>query len=77
MAPQTTFSPARVVARPPRHRSTQLLRCETALRTAISFLRRWRERMRMRRQARKLCELDDHVLQDIGLTPSGTALGGS
>jgi len=24
--------------------------------------------MRMRRQARNLCELDDHVLQDIGLT---------
>jgi uncharacterized protein YjiS (DUF1127 family) len=68
MALQTTLSPARVVARPPRHRGTQLLQRETALRQAISLLRRWRERMRMRRQARNLCELDDHVLQDIGLT---------
>src|SRR5437016_6013473 len=66
MAP--TLSPARAVARPPRHRGTQLLQRETALRQAISLLRRWRERMRMRRQARNLCELDDHVLQDIGVT---------
>ena len=68
MAPQTTLSPARVVGRLPRRRSTQFLRRKTALRQAISLLRRWRERMRMRRQARNLCELDDHVLQDIGLT---------
>jgi uncharacterized protein YjiS (DUF1127 family) len=44
------------------------LQRETALRQAFSLLRRWRERMRMCRQARNLCELDDHVLQDIGLT---------
>jgi len=68
MVAQATFGPARAVARPPRHRGTQLLQRETALRQAISLLRRWRERMRMRRQARNLCELDDHVLQDIGLT---------
>ena len=68
MVAQATFSRARVVARPPRHRGTQLFQRETALRQAISLLRRWRERMRMRRQARNLCELDDYVLQDIGLT---------
>ena len=68
MVAQATFSPARVVARSPRHRGTQLFQRETALRQAISLLRRWRERMRMRRQARNLCELDDYVLQDIGLT---------
>jgi uncharacterized protein YjiS (DUF1127 family) len=41
---------------------------ETALRQACSLLRRWQERKRTRRLARSLCELDDHVLQDIGLT---------
>src|SRR5215471_18733212 len=68
MVAQATFSPARVVARPPRHRGRQLLQRQTALRQAISLLRRWRERTRMRRQARNLCELDDYVLKDIGLT---------
>ena len=68
MVAQATFSPARVVARSPRHRGTQLFQRETALRQAISLLRRWREGTRMRRQARYLCELDDYVLQDIGLT---------
>jgi uncharacterized protein YjiS (DUF1127 family) len=26
--------------------------------------------MRPRRQLRRLCDLDDHILQDIGLTPT-------
>jgi uncharacterized protein YjiS (DUF1127 family) len=68
MVTQATFSPPGVVARPPRHRDTQLFQRETALRQAISLLRRWRERTWMRHQARYLCELDDYALQDIGLT---------
>jgi uncharacterized protein YjiS (DUF1127 family) len=36
-----------------------------ALRRVIGLLRRWRERAHSRPQ---LCELDDHILQDIGLT---------
>ena len=40
----------------------------TLLRRVISFLRGWKERMRSRREIRNLCDLDDHILQDIGLT---------
>ena len=40
-------------------------RGDTALRRVFSLLRRWLERAHSRRQ---LCELDDHILQDIGLT---------
>ena len=28
----------------------------------------WQERRRLRRDLRRLCEADDHVLRDIGLT---------
>jgi uncharacterized protein YjiS (DUF1127 family) len=45
-------------------------------RQVIGRLRRWRERMRSRRQLRMLCDLDDHILQDIGLTRS-ELLGGA
>ena len=45
--------------------ATQPPRCNTILRRVIGLLRRWRERGRTRPQ---LCELDDHILQDIGLT---------
>jgi len=34
----------------------------------MDLLTRWRERTRALRQERILCELDDHMLQDIGLT---------
>jgi uncharacterized protein YjiS (DUF1127 family) len=54
---QTTVGPARAATRPPRR--------NTALRRVIGLLRRWRERAHSRPQ---LCELDDHILQDIGLT---------
>ena len=37
----------------------------TALRLVIGLLRRWRERVQSPSQ---LCELNDHILQDIGLT---------
>jgi uncharacterized protein YjiS (DUF1127 family) len=41
----------------------------TWLRVARNLLRGWQELMRSRRQLRNLCcELDDHILQDIGIT---------
>ena len=40
------------------------------LRLAMGLLRRWQRRRRWRRQFRNVCELDDHILQDIGLTRS-------
>jgi len=54
---QTALAPARA--------NTGLPRRVTALRRVIGLLRRWRERVQSRPQ---LCELDDHILQDIGLT---------
>jgi uncharacterized protein YjiS (DUF1127 family) len=42
----------------------------TALRRISGLLRRWRERQRLHRQLRSFSELDDHILQDIGLTRS-------
>jgi uncharacterized protein YjiS (DUF1127 family) len=53
---QTTLRPTRAARQPPRG--------NTALRRVIGLLRRWRERAHTRRQ---LCELNDHILQDIGL----------
>jgi uncharacterized protein YjiS (DUF1127 family) len=54
---QTVLSSARANTRSP---------CRvTALRRVIGFLRRWRQRVQSRPQ---LCELDDHILKDIGLT---------
>jgi uncharacterized protein YjiS (DUF1127 family) len=50
MALKTILSQTRAVTRPPRRRSTQPTQREPVLRQAISFLDRWRERMRMRRQ---------------------------
>jgi uncharacterized protein YjiS (DUF1127 family) len=54
---QTVLSPSRDNTRSPRR--------VTALRRVIGFLRRWRQRVQSRAQ---LCELDDHILKDIGLT---------
>jgi len=42
----------------------------TGLRLAMGLLRRWQKGRRWRRQLRNLCEPDDHILQDIGLTRS-------
>lgn len=64
---QTTLSPGGAAARPPRRSSTNIRR-NTALQDFIGLLRRWRERSRARRQLARLCDLDDHTLQDIGLT---------
>lgn len=54
---QTALAPALANTRSPRR--------VTALRRVIGLLRRWRERVQSRPQ---LCELDDHILQNIGLT---------
>jgi uncharacterized protein YjiS (DUF1127 family) len=54
---QAPLAPTRASARSPRR--------VTAVRCVIGLLRRWRERVPLRPQ---LCELDDHLLQDIGFT---------
>jgi uncharacterized protein YjiS (DUF1127 family) len=56
MSLQTTFGPARGAMRPGGRK--------TILRRLIGLLRRWRERAH---SCRDLCELDDQILQDIGL----------
>ena len=66
---QTTLSPGRAATRPPRRGSTDIGH-NTALQQLIGLLRRWRERVRTRRHLARLCGLDDHILQDIGLTRS-------
>jgi uncharacterized protein YjiS (DUF1127 family) len=53
---RTTLGPPRRAAQRPSN---------SALRHLIGLLWRWRERAHSRRQ---LCELDDRILQDIGLT---------
>ena len=68
MTPQTTLGPTRYAARPAHLGSTRQGSAGTWLRAARDLLRDWRERMRSRRQLRNLCRLDDHILQDIGLT---------
>jgi uncharacterized protein YjiS (DUF1127 family) len=66
---QTTLSPGRAATRPPRRGSTSI-RHNTTLQQLIGLLRHWRERIRARRQLARLYDLDDHILQDIGLTRS-------
>jgi uncharacterized protein YjiS (DUF1127 family) len=41
-----------------------------ALELLASTIAEWRRRARARRQFQSLCELDDRILQDIGLTRS-------
>jgi uncharacterized protein YjiS (DUF1127 family) len=69
MQPQTTLSPGRAATRPPQRGGTNIWH-NTALQQLIGLLRRRRERIRARRQLARLCDLDDHILQDIGLTRS-------
>jgi uncharacterized protein YjiS (DUF1127 family) len=54
---QAALGPARVATQTPGR--------DTTLRRLIRLLRRWRERAHSRRE---LGELDDHILQDIGLS---------
>jgi uncharacterized protein YjiS (DUF1127 family) len=66
---QTTLNPGRAARRPLRRGGTNIRR-STALLQLIGLLRRWQERIRTRRQLARLCDLDDHILRDIGLTRS-------
>ena len=66
---QTTLNPGRADTRPLR-RGGANIQTKTALQQLIGLLRRWQERIRTRRQLARLCDLDDYILQDIGLTPS-------
>ena len=43
-------------------------RVRALLRPLSRLIRLWRARALARRQLRTLCDLDDHVLRDIGLT---------
>ena len=61
MALQTTGGPAGIEARPGR---------SGVLQRGMDLLRHWQERIASRRQLGRLCDLDDHILQDIGLTRS-------
>lgn len=70
MALQTTLGPARDAARPPYIGGTRYASIGARLRMAIDLLRQWRELTQARRQQRRLCELDDHILKDIGLARS-------
>ena len=66
---ETTLSPGRAATRPPRRGGTNIWH-NTELQQLIGLVRSWRERIRARRQLARLCDLDDHILQDIGLTRS-------
>jgi uncharacterized protein YjiS (DUF1127 family) len=67
---QTTSGPVPVARQPLDRNGTKHIRLNAALQWAVGLLRRWRERMRSRRQLAGLCHLDDHILKDIGLTRS-------
>jgi uncharacterized protein YjiS (DUF1127 family) len=57
MSLQTTLRPTRAATQPSRRNSV--------VQRVMGLLRRWRERAHSRR---RLYELDDHILRDIGLT---------
>jgi len=67
MSLRTTLGPVPATRRL-RRGSTRHTMLGASLRWILTLLRHWRERMRSRRQLRDLCELNDHILQDIGLT---------
>jgi uncharacterized protein YjiS (DUF1127 family) len=69
MTLQTIFGSVRAT-QPPRHGGTRHVRPSTALQRITGLLSLWRERIRARRHLRGLCQLDDHILQDIGLIRS-------
>ena len=68
MSMQTTLGPMSPATLPAHGGGTKGARSNSALWRAIGLLKCWRERMRSRQQVRRLCDLDDHLLQDIGLT---------
>jgi uncharacterized protein YjiS (DUF1127 family) len=69
MTLQTMFDAARAT-QPSRRGGTRQVRPSTALHRVTALFGFWRERIRARRQLRGLCQLDDHILKDIGLTRS-------
>ena len=75
MSLQTTLGPVRAATRRPHWGRTRHGSVGTRLCLAMGLLRGWRERMRSRRQMRDLYELDDHILQDIGLTRAALGCG--
>lgn len=46
------------------------VRARAGLGRIIELIARWRRRAAARRELRALCELDDYILRDIGLTRS-------
>jgi uncharacterized protein YjiS (DUF1127 family) len=68
MSLRTTLGPVPAATRRLRRGGTRHAMPGASRRWIGAFLRYWRERMRSRRQLRDLCELDDYILQDIGLT---------
>ena len=70
MTLHTTFGSALPATRPVQRGGTTHASLGTRLSLAMGLPGRWRERMRARRQLRNLCELDDHILNDIGLNRS-------
>jgi uncharacterized protein YjiS (DUF1127 family) len=65
---QTTIDPVPIATRRPRRGDARHTMPGASLRWVEALLTRWRERMRSRRQLQNLCDLHDHILQDIGLT---------
>jgi uncharacterized protein YjiS (DUF1127 family) len=68
MSLQTTLGPMRASTPVPRRGGAKHISAGTSLRSVMALLTYWWERMRSRRQLYNLDELDDHILQDIGLT---------
>ena len=68
MSLQTTLGPMLGSTPVPPRGGAKHISAGTSLRSVMSSLARWWERMRSRRQLCDLDELDDHILQDIGLT---------
>jgi uncharacterized protein YjiS (DUF1127 family) len=69
MTLQTIFGSVRAT-QPPHCGGTRCIRPGPGLKPITGLLSLWRERIRARRHLRNLCQLDDHMLQDIGLTRS-------
>ena len=68
MSLQPTFGPASAAMRRLQYGGTTHAEVGTSFPAVMTLLKWWRERMRSRRQLRNLYALDDHILQDIGVT---------
>ena len=70
MSLPTAIFGSRAATSPPRRFRVALASARISHLWVMSLLRRWRKRMKARRQLRELCRLDDYILRDIGLTRS-------